>query len=134
MCSEKYIKTNKYPTLHVGDVVLCTYSNFDNEKEIGLFAVVYDNSLDENTPHKDNFMGCKITSQNQWQYPYYVNVPKGCGNLDYDSRLACSLLHMIHKKNIIRVVGHLSKRKIREMRKKLQKFEKDVDKMFMGVL
>ena len=133
MCSG-YVKTDKYTTLHVGDVVLCVYSNFNNEKEVGLFAVIYDNSLDENTPHKDNFMGCKITSQNQWQYPYYVNVHKGDGNLDCDSKIACSLLHMLHKKSMLRLIGHLSKRKIQEMRKKLQKFEKDVDKMFEEVV
>ena len=45
MCSG-YVKTDKYPTLHVGDIVLCVDSNFNNEKEVGFFAVIYDNLLD----------------------------------------------------------------------------------------
>ena len=70
----------------VGDVVCANYGNFNGEKTVGIFLIIYSERQDRiYSDGHSNFNACKITTNNFMGDSYTVRLYEGDANLENPS-------------------------------------------------
>lgn len=95
--------------LEIGDIVLCDYIDINGVKKEGLFCIGYTERYDMTQGVAGNVMACKITSQLNTMYNYYVDLPKDTLScLSKDSRICASKTYIFKEEDVKRVIGKLT--------------------------
>ena len=90
-----------------GTIVCANYGDFNGEKRVGLFFVIYDEQIDNNVFSKKNVVALKITSQTTLVSNYVATISNIKNQfLDKPCMVACSKVHVLHKEdNVYKVLG-----------------------------
>lgn len=90
--------------VNVGDIVLIKYRDFNDERVIGLFAVIYHDSLDDY--NSDNFTAIKVSSNEQL---YGLPLLKSyLPFLERDSYMNCNQFFRFREPSVVTIVGRLT--------------------------
>ena len=94
-----------------GTIICSTYGNWNDEKVVGIFCVLYDESLDGNIFDKDNILAVKVSSQNTLASNYSCKINTAFNQfMDKNCIVCCSKVHLLHKsKQVYKVLGQLDK-------------------------
>lgn len=86
------------------DIVTAPYVDFNGNSDIGLFLIVYKESLDSSVPNPKNAIGLKITSKNTYSSRYKVLVTQAsCPKLNTDSYIYINHPYTLSVNNCVHV-------------------------------
>ena len=84
------------------DIVTAPFINFEGVREIGMFLVLYKESLDDSVPYPQNIIGAKLTSKATANSGYRVLLRrKDFPFLIKDSYINLNHLHTIREKECV---------------------------------
>lgn len=110
-------------TYRVGDVVCCDYCDFEGEKRVGIFVIVYNEQYDRKyTGGHSNITVAKITTNNFVGNSYTVPLRKGDAGLDSSCLINLSKLHTFKQEQAYKLIGRLNKQQMTSLFKEYRKF------------
>ena len=117
----------------VGDVVCATYGDFNGEKKIGIFLLIYNEKDDRkyNINHT-NFTALKITTNNMLGNMYVTRLYKGAANLDSDCFVNCSKIHTFAKEQVYKKIGQLHPRIMTQVYKELNDYTNELSRQVLS--
>lgn len=116
-----------------GSVVLSEYSDFDGNRQNGIFLIIYDEQLDTSLIHNKNVIALKLSTQNTLVNNYVVPINNDINNfLDKPCLVCCSKLHILNKtKEIYRYLGQLDNYTYKRVVKTYSKFAREVERQVL---
>lgn len=116
-----------------GTIVCASYCDFDNEKRVGLFLVLYDEQLDSNVFSKKNVVCIKLSTQTTLVSNYSVKIDMRKNDfLDKNCIACCSKIHLLHKEsNVYKILGHLDATTCKNVFKSYFKFVSETQRQFI---
>lgn len=119
----------------VGDVVCATYGNFDGEKVVGIFLIIYSERQDRiYSDGHSNFNAVKITTNNFLGDSYTVRLYQGDANLESNCLVNISKVHTLSKDQVYKKLGSLPNTKMLKVFKELRNFNNEVESQIMEVI
>lgn len=119
----------------VGDIVCATYGDFDCEKRVGIFLIIYSEKQDRQySDGHSNYTVLKITSNNFQGDGYVVKLRRGECNLDNDCLINVGKVHTLSKDQIYRSLGTLSQDKMLRVYKEFKKFIYETELQMMELI
>ena len=116
-----------------GDVVCATYGDFNCEKRVGIFVVLYSENNDRKYSYgHSNILACKITTNNFQGDSYTVRIYQGDGGLEDDCLVNVSKVHTFATTQVYKKLGHLKKSTMSNIYKELRRFNYEVESQVMG--
>ena len=92
----------------VGDVVCANYGNFNGEKTVGIFLIIYSERQDRiYSDGHSNFNACKITTNNFMGDSYTVRLYEGDANLENSCLVNVSKVHTLTRDQVYKKIGTL---------------------------
>jgi len=115
-----------------GDVVCASYGDFNGEKRVGIFLVLYNERQDRcySSSHS-NLMVCKVTTNNFQGDSYVVKLYKGEANLTDDCLVNLSKIHTFTSEQAYKLLGRLSPATMVRVFKEYHKFQEEVSAQIM---
>ena len=119
----------------VGDVVCATYGNFEGEKVVGIFLIIYSERQDRiYSDGHSNFNAVKITTNNFLGDSYTVRLYQGDANLESNCLVNISKVHTLSKDQVYKKLGTLPNMKMLKVFKELRNFNNEVESQIMEVI
>lgn len=116
----------------VGDVVCATYGDFNGEKRVGIFVVLYSERQDRKyTNGHTNLNVAKITTNNLLGDSYTVRLRPGDGGLDNDCIVNISKMLVITKEQVYKKIGSLDSKTMFNIFKELREFNIELEKQVL---
>lgn len=118
---------------NVGDIVSATYGDFNGEKRVGLFLIVYNEKDDRkyNINHT-NLTAIKITTNNMLGNMYVVRLYKGESNLERNCFVNCSKIHTFTKEQVYKKIGQLSPKTMTQVFKELNEYNNELSRQVLS--
>jgi len=116
-----------------GTIVCAAYNEFEGERKVGIFCVLYDEQLDNNILQKKNVFAIKLSTQTTLAGNYSVEVPINRNEfLDKQCVACCSKIHTLHKiYNIYKVLGTLDAITMKNIYKTYNRFVTEVERQIL---
>lgn len=119
----------------VGDVVCATYGNFEGEKVVGIFLIIYSERQDRiYSDGHSNYNAVKITTNNFLGDSYTVRLYQGDANLESNCLVNISKVHTLSKDQVYKKLGSLQNNKMLKVFKELRNFNNEVESQIMEVI
>lgn len=119
----------------VGDVVCANYGNFNGEKTVGIFLIIYSERQDRiYSDGHSNFNACKITTNNFMGDSYTVRLYEGDANLENSCLVNVSKVHTLTRDQVYKKLGSLKQDKMLKVYKELRNFNSEVESQIMEVI
>ena len=119
----------------VGDVVCANYGNFNGEKTVGIFLIIYSEKQDRiYSDGHSNFNACKITTNNFMGDSYTVRLYEGDANLENSCLVNISKVHTLTKEQVYKKIGTLKQDKMLKVYKELRNFNSEVESQIKEVI
>lgn len=119
----------------VGDVVCANYGNFNGEKAVGIFLIIYSERQDRiYSDGHSNFNACKITTNNFMGDSYTVRLYEGDANLENSCLVNISKQHTLTKEQVYKKIGTLKQDKMLKVYKEIRNFNHEVESQIMEVI
>lgn len=119
----------------VGDVVCANYGNFNGEKTVGIFLIVYSEKQDRiYSDGHSNLNACKITTNNFMGDSYTVRLYEGDANLENSCLVNISKIHTLTREQVYKKIGTLKQDKMLKVYKELRNFNSEVESQIMEVI
>ena len=119
----------------VGDVVCANYGNFNGEKTVGIFLIIYSEKQDRiYSDGHSNLNACKITTNNFMGDSYTVRLYEGDANLENSCLVNISKVHTLTKEQVYKKIGTLKQDKMLKVYKELRNFNSEVESQIMEVI
>lgn len=119
----------------VGDVVCANYGNFNGEKTVGIFLIIYSERQDRiYSDGHSNFNACKITTNNFMGDSYTVRLYEGDANLENSCLVNVSKVHTLTRDQVYKKLGSLKQDKMLKVYKELRNFNQEVESQIMEVI
>ena len=119
----------------VGDVVCANYGNFNGEKTVGIFLIIYSERQDRiYSAGHSNFNACKITTNNFMGDSYTVRLYEGDANLENSCLVNVSKVHTLTRDQVYKKLGTLKQDKMLKVYKELRNFNQEVESQIMEVI
>lgn len=119
----------------VGDVVCANYGNFNGEKTVGIFLIIYSEKQDRiYSDGHSNLNACKITTNNFMGDSYTVRLYEGDANLENSSLVNISKIHTLTREQVYKKIGTLKQDKMLKVYKELRNFNSEVESQIMEVI
>ena len=119
----------------VGDVVCANYGNFNGEKTVGIFLIIYSERQDRiYSDGHSNFNACKITTNNFMGDSYTVRLYEGDANLENSCLVNISKVHTLTRDQVYKKLGSLKQDKMLKVYKELRNFNQEVESQIMEVI
>ena len=119
----------------VGDVVCANYGNFNGEKTVGIFLIIYSERQDRiYSDGHSNFNACKITTNNFMGDSYTVRLYEGDANLENACLVNVSKVHTLTRDQVYKKIGTLKQDKMLKVYKELRNFNQEVESQIMEVI
>ena len=119
----------------VGDVVCANYGNFNGEKTVGIFLIIYSERQDRiYSDGHSNFNACKITTNNFMGDSYTVRLYEGDANLENSCSVNVSKVHTLTRDQVYKKLGSLKQDKMIKVFKELKNFNNEVESQVMEVI
>ena len=119
----------------VGDVVCANYGNFNGEKTVGIFLIIYSERQDRiYSDGRSNFNACKITTNNFMGDSYTVRLYEGDANLENSCLVNVSKVHTLTRDQVYKKIGTLKQDKMLKVYKELRNFNQEVESQIMEVI
>lgn len=116
-----------------GSVVCASIGDFNGNKKIGLFLVLYDERSDNDIMDNQNVVALKLTTQNTCSNYVLQISSKSNSFLDKDCIVCCSKLHTLHKvSNIYKVLGVVSPNTLKRVYRVYKKFENKMNDQILN--
>lgn len=116
----------------VGDVVCATYGNFEGEKVVGIFLIIYSERQDRiYSDGHSNYNAVKITTNNFLGDSYTVRLYQGDANLESNCLVNISKVHTLSKDQVYKKLGSLQNNKMLKVFKELRNFNNEVESQIM---
>lgn len=105
------IKYNYNAPIEIGSVVCASIGDFEGNKKIAMFLVLYDEKQDSSVVGNDDVIALKITSKDIYKSKYLYNITKNRYDfLDKNCLVCCNNLHTLNKiTNVYKIIGKLDK-------------------------
>ena len=112
--------------LRPGTIVCACYGDFDCNKRVGIFCVLYDEQLD-GMLNNNNVTAIKITTSMRGAMNYSVPIFKDKEPfLDQDCYALCSKVHTLSKQQTYKILGVLSKNSMFQIYKIYNKYSRSM--------
>ena len=119
----------------VGDVVCATYGNFNGEKTVGIFLIIYSEKQDRiYSDGHSNYNAVKITTNNFLGDSYTVRLYEGDANLENSCLVNLSKVHTLTREQVYKKIGTLKQDKMLKVYKELRNFNHEVESQIMEVI
>lgn len=119
----------------VGDVVCANYGNFNGEKTVGIFLIIYSEKQDRiYSDGHSNLNACKITTNNFMGDSYTVRLYEGDANLENSCLVNISKIHTLTREQVYKKIGTLKQDKMLKVYKELRNFNSEVESQIMEVI
>ena len=119
----------------VGDVVCANYGNFNGEKTVGIFLIIYSEKQDRiYSDGHSNLNACKITTNNFMGDSYTVRLYSGDANLENSCLVNISKIHTLTREQVYKKIGTLKQDKMLKVYKELRNFNSEVESQIMEVI
>jgi mRNA-degrading endonuclease toxin of MazEF toxin-antitoxin module len=119
----------------VGDVVCANYGNFNCEKSIGIFLIIYSERQDRiYSDGHSNFNAIKITTNNFLGDSYTVRIYAGDGNLETNCLANISKVHTLSKEQVYKKLGTLKNSTMFKVFKELRNFNNEMESQIMETI
>lgn len=114
--------------IRTGDIVCVSYADFEGEKQVGIFLVLYSEKQDRHyIGNKSNLLAAKVTSNSFQADNYSVKLLKGESNLDKDCLVCLSKLHTFLPKQVYKRIGSVSQSRMINIYKEYKRFLNETD-------
>lgn len=119
-----------------GTIVCANYCDFEGEKKVGLFCVLYDEQLDSNVFTKKNTVCVKISTQTTLVSNYSARINQDKNRfLNAPCIACCSKVNLLHKENnIYKVLGVLDPGTLKNVIKCYLKFSNEIQRQLLDRL
>ena len=119
-----------------GTIVCSNFNNFNGEKTVGLFVILYDEQLDTTVTDSKNVIALKLSTKNTCISNYVVNINRELNDfLDDDCIVCCGKLHTLHKREqVYKVLGRLNPITFKMVYKVYQKFSQEINRQMINIL
>ena len=115
--------------LKPGTIVCANYTDFQGNKLVGLFLILYDEQIDASHNFKGNVTAVKITTSLNMCSNYSVCLKDGKNEfLDKDCFALCSKVTTLDKDQIYKVLGSLHPYTLRQVYKCYRRYETEVER------
>jgi hypothetical protein len=116
--------------LKPGTIVCANYADFQGNKLVGLFLVLYDEQIDASHNYKGNITAVKVTTSLNMCSNYCVCLKEEGVNdfLDKDCFALCSKVITLDKEQVYKVLGCLHPRTLRQVYKCYRRYETEVER------
>ena len=119
----------------VGDVVCGNYGNFNGEKTVGIFLIIYSERQDRiYSDGHSNLNAVKITTNNFLGDSYTVRLYEGDANLENSCLVNVSKVHTLTRDQVYKKLGTLKQDKMLKVYKELRNFNQEVESQIMEVI
>ena len=114
------------------DIVTAPYTEFNGERSIGLFLIIYLETKDSSIPMAKNCVGLKITSKDSYPTKYRVPISKAqCPKLTQDSYIYVNHPYTLAIKNCVHVC-RLPEDLYRQVSTRLVMYTSNVNNQLVG--
>lgn len=112
-----------------GSVVCSQFSDFDGNRQTGIFLIIYDEQLDTNVIQSRNVIALKLTTKSTLVNNYVVPINIQINNyLDQECMVCCSKVHVLSKvKEVYKYLGQLDNTTYKRVVKTYCKFARVVE-------
>lgn len=119
-----------------GTIVCANYGDFEGERRVGLFLVLYDEQMDNNVFSKKNVVAIKVSSQSTLVSNYSVPIDGDKNSfLDKPCIACCSKIHLLHKEdNIYKVLGRVDQTARKNIFKSYFKFIGETERQLVDCI
>ena len=115
-----------------GDIVCVSYGDFNGDKRVGIFLILYNEKQDRSySSNHTNVVCAKLTTNNFQGDSYVVRLYKGESGLQDDCFVNLSKLHTFTYERIYKRIGNLSPSRMVKIYKELQKFHNEMNAQLM---
>lgn len=115
-----------------GDIVCATYGDFNGEKRVGVFLVIYSERFDRiYTSGHTNLTCAKITTNNLLGNSYTVRIKKGDANMDNECLVNLSKLHTFTKEQVYKTIGTVNADTMLKVFKEVRAFNNEVEQQLL---
>ena len=115
-----------------GDVVCANYGKFDGSTGVGVFLVMYNERSDRQySNNKNNLICCKITTNNLLGDSYTVRIRQGEANMNEESLVNISKLHVLANDQVFKYIGSLSGNKMIMIFKEYNRFNSELERQLL---
>lgn len=117
-----------------GSVVCASIGDFNGNKKIALFLVLYDEQNDNGTIDDKNVIALKLSTQTTCANNYIVPIDSKTNDfLDKNCVACCSKLHTLHKvSNIYKLLGVVSPNTLKRVYKVYTKFQNELNNQILN--
>ena len=115
--------------LKPGSIVCASYGDFEGNKQVGIFCVLYDEQLDSTNTFKNNVVALKVSTSYNMITNYCVPLNDGKNPFfDKDCMALCSKVHLLDKDQIYKQLGVLHPYTLRQVYKVYRRFETELER------
>ena len=112
-----------------GTIVLANYADFDGNKRVGIFCILYDEQLDSSNNFKGNVVALKVTTSYNMITSYCIPLTDGRNDfLDKDCMVLCSKIHTLEKDQVYKELGVIHPHTLRQVYKCYRRFETELER------
>lgn len=116
----------------VGDIVCANYNDFNGDKKIGIFLIIYSERQDRlYTNGHTNLTCAKVTTNNLLGNGYTVRLRQGEGNIENDCIINLSKLHTLTKEQVYKRIGHLGSNTMFSVFKEMRSFTRELEEQLL---
>lgn len=115
-----------------GDIVCVSYGDFNGEKRVGIFLILYNEKQDRSySSGHSNIVCAKLTTNNFQGDGYVVRLYKGDSGLQEDCFVNLSKLHTFTNERAYKHIGRLEPSRMVKVFKELIKFHQEMENQIM---
>lgn len=121
-------------SLEPGSIVCASIGDFNGNKKIALFLVLYDEQNDKNIMDDQNVVALKLSTQNTCASNYIIQITSKANKfLDKNCVVCCSKLHTLHKKsNVYKLLGVVNSNTLKRVYKVYRKFQNELNDQILN--
>lgn len=115
--------------LRPGTILCASYTDFQGNKQVGIFCVLYDEQLDSSNNFKGNIVALKVTTSYNMIVNYCVPLNDGRNDFfDKDCIALCSKVHTMEKEQVYKILGTLHPYTLRQVYKVYRRFVTELER------
>lgn len=115
-----------------GDIVCISYGDFNGDKRVGIFIILYSEKQDRNySSNHTNIICAKLTTSNPQGDSYVVKLHKGEGNLQEDCFVNLGKIHTFTYERAYKKIGSLAPTKMSKVFKEFRRFNQEIESQLM---
>lgn len=112
-----------------GTVVCANYTDFQGNKTVGIFLILYDEQLDSSHTYKGNVTAIKVTTSLNMCTNYCVCLTDGRSDFfERDCFALCSKVTVLDKEQIYKVLGNIHPYTLRQVYKVYRRYEAELER------